>query len=178
MKSKGASKKGESYWYQSFNLVDRGSQRRDSHPANVWSSLKLSLAYNAVHCITDSRAIRAALKDKLKTDVEKNPGPTSQAQRQARNTRRKSRREGRRIKKVLTLQKEWIKGNKTIATWNVQRANIHGRRFGEIAKLCKRRGLGITCMMELNTFNHGIKKFDIDGEGTVCTFYILRKQEY
>ena len=83
-KSKGASKKRESYWYQSFDLVERGSQRRDSHLANVWSSLKLSSAYNAVHCVTDPRAMRTLLKDKLKTDVEKNPGPTSQAQRQAR----------------------------------------------------------------------------------------------
>ena len=108
--------------------------------------------------------MRALLKDKLKTDVEKNPGPTSQAQRQARNTRRKRRRARRRIKKLLTLQKEWIKGNKTIATWNVQRANIHGRRFGEIVKLCKRSGMDITCMTELNTFSHGIKKYEIDGE--------------
>ena len=93
-------------------------------------------AYNAVHCVTDPRAMRALLKDKLKTDVEKNPGPTGQAQRQARSTRRKRRRARRRIKKLLTLQKEWIKGSKTIATWNVQRANIHGSRFGEIVKLC------------------------------------------
>ena len=52
-KSKGASMKRESYWYQSFDLVQRGSQRRDSHLANVGSSLKLSSAYNAVQCVTD-----------------------------------------------------------------------------------------------------------------------------
>ena len=51
--------------------MERGSQRRDSHLANIWSSLKLSSAYNAVHCVTDPRAMRALLKDTLKTDVEK-----------------------------------------------------------------------------------------------------------
>ena len=105
--------------------------------------------------------MRALLKDKLKTDVEKNPGPTSQAQRQARNTRRKRRRARRGIKKVLTLQKEWNKGNKTISTWNIQRPNIHGRKFGEIAKLCKRSGMDIIFMTELNTISHVVKKFEI-----------------
>ena len=59
--------------YQPFDLVERGSQWRDSHLANGWSSLKLSLAYNAVHCVTDPRAVRTLLKYKLETDVEKNP---------------------------------------------------------------------------------------------------------
>ena len=57
-----------------------------------------------------------------------------------------------------------MKGNKTIATWNVQRANIHGGRFGEIVKVCKRNGTDITFVTELNTFSHGIKKFETDGE--------------
>ena len=57
-----------------------------------------------------------------------------------------------------------MKGNQTIATWNVQRCNIHGGRFGEILKLCKRNGRDITFVTELDTFSHGIKKFEIDGE--------------
>ena len=80
--------------------------------------LKLSMAYNAVHCVTDPGAVSALLKDKLETDVEKNPGPASQAQRQARNARRKRRRARKRISKIRKLQKEWVKGNKAIATWN------------------------------------------------------------
>ena len=163
-KSKGASEKRFSNKYQPFDLVEWGSQRRDSHIANDWSSLKLSTAYNVVHCVTDQRAMSAFLNDKLETDVENNPGPASQAQRQARNTRRKRRRARRRISKIRKLQKEWVKGNKTIATWNVQRANIHGGRFGEIVKLCKRSGMDITFVTELSTFSHGIKKFEIDGE--------------
>ena len=59
---------------------------------------------------------------------------------------------------------EWIQGCKTIATWNEQRANIHGRRLGEIAKLCKQSGMDIGVMAELKTFSHGIKKFEIDRE--------------
>ena len=162
-KSKGASKKQVSSWYQPFDLVEWGSRRRDSHLANDWSSLKLLSAYKAVHCVTDPRAMRALLKDKLETDVEKNPGPASRAQRQARNTRRKRRRVRRRIDRIRKVQKEWVKGNKTMATWNVQRATIHGSRFGEIVK-CKRNGTDITFITELNTFSHGIKKFETDGE--------------
>ena len=78
-------------------------------------SVKLSSAYNVMYCVTDPRAMRALLKDKLETDMEKNPGPASQAQRQARNARRK-RRARRRISKLRKLQKEWVKGNTTIAT--------------------------------------------------------------
>ena len=55
-------------------------------------------------------------------------------------------------------------------TWNVQRANIHGGRFGEIIKLCKRSGMDITFVTELHTFSHGIKKFEIDGE----SMYLLQ----
>jgi len=55
------------------------------------------------------------LKDKLETDVGRNPGPATQAQRQARDARRK-RRARRRISKLRKLQKEWVKGNTTIAT--------------------------------------------------------------
>ena len=129
-KSKGASKKQVSNQYQPSDLVEWGSQMRDSHPANGWSSLKLSSAYNAVHYITDLRAMRALLKDKLETDVEKCPEPVSQAQRQARNTRRKRRRARRIIERIRKLQKEWVKGNKTIATWNEKRANVHGVGWG------------------------------------------------
>ena len=49
-----------------------GSQRRDSHLPIVLSSLKLSSAYNVVNSVTDPRVMRALLRDKLKTDVEKN----------------------------------------------------------------------------------------------------------
>ena len=69
-KSKEASEKRLPNRYQPFDLVEWGSQRRDSHLANGWSSLKLSTAYNAVHCVTDPRAMSALLKDKLETDVE------------------------------------------------------------------------------------------------------------
>ena len=150
--------------YQPFDLVEWESQRRDSHIANDWSSLKLSTAYNSVHCVTDQRAMSAFLNDKLETDVENNPGPASQAQRQARNPRRKRRRARKRISKLRKLQKEYLKGNKTITTWNVERANILGGRLGEIVKLCKRSGMDITFVTELSTFSHGIKKFEIDGE--------------
>ena len=172
-KSRGASKKQVSSWYQPFDLVEWGSRRRDSHLANDWSSLKLSLAYNAVHCVTDPRPVRALLKDKLETDVEKNPGPASRAQRQARNTRRKRRRVRRRVKKIRKLQKDWVKGNKTIATWNVPGANIHGGRFGKIVKLYKQNGTDITFVTELNTFSHGIKKFETDGE----SMYLLQSMK-
>ena len=57
-KSKEASRKQVSSRYQPFDLVEWGPQRRDSHLANCWSSLKLWLAYNAVHCVTDPRAVR------------------------------------------------------------------------------------------------------------------------
>ena len=117
--------------------------------------------------------MRALLKDKLETDVEKNPGPAIRAQRQARNTRRKRRRVRRRIDRIRKLQKGWAKGNKTIATWNVQRANIHGGRFGEIIKLCKWNGTDITFVTELNTFSHGIKKFETDGE----SMYLLHSMK-
>ena len=61
-------------------------------------------------------------------------------------------------------------GNKKIVMWNVLRTNIHGGRFGEIVKLCKRSGMDITFVTELNTFSHGIKKFEIDGE----SMYLLQ----
>ena len=48
--------------YQPFDLVEWGSQRRGSHLANGWSSLKLSSAYNAVHCVIDPGVMRALLK--------------------------------------------------------------------------------------------------------------------
>ena len=73
-KSKEASRKQVSSRYQPFDLVEWESQRTDSHLADGWSSLKLSLAYNAVHCVTDSRAVRTLLKYKLETDVEKTQG--------------------------------------------------------------------------------------------------------
>ena len=165
-KSKGASKKRESNWYQSFDLVERGSQRRVSHPANVWSSLKLSSAYNAVHCITDPRAMRAILKDKLKKDVDKNPGSTSQAQRQARNTRRERRRASKRVKKVLTLQKECIKGNKTIA--NVEYTRKKGqytrKKVWRNSETMQAEWNGYYLMTEPNISSHGIKKFEIGRE--------------
>ena len=144
--------------------MEWGSQWRDSHLANGLSSLQLLTTYNAVHCVTDPRAMSALLKNKLETDVEKNPGPSSQAQRQVRNARRKRRRSRRRISKIRMLQKESVKGSKIIATWNVQRANIHGGRFRKIVKLCKRSGMDITFLTELHTFSHGIKKIEIDGE--------------
>ena len=169
----GVSKKQVSRWYQLFDLVEWGSRRRDSHLADDWSSLKLSSAYNAVHCTSDQRAMRALLKDKLETDVEKNPGPASRTQRQARNTRRKRRRVRRRIDRIRTLQKEWVKGNKTIATWNVQMANIHGGRFGEIVKSCKWNGTDIPFVTKLNTFSRGIKKFETDGE----SMYLLHSMK-
>ena len=87
-----------------------------SYLANGWSSLKLLSAFNAVHCVTDPRAMRALMTDKLETDVEKNSGPASQAQGRARNTRRKRRRARRRINKIRKFPKEWWKGNRTIAT--------------------------------------------------------------
>ena len=49
--------------------------------------------------------------------------------------------------------------------WNVQRANIHGARFGEMVKLCKWNRMDITFVTELNTFSNVIKRFEIDGEG-------------
>ena len=64
----------------------------------------------------------------------------------------KRRRARRRINKIRIFQKDWVKGNKTIAMWNVQGANVHGGRFGEIVKLCKRNGADITFVTELNTF--------------------------
>ena len=117
-----------------------------------------------MHCVTDPRAVRTLSKYKLKTDVEKIPRPASEAQRRARNTRRKRRRANRKINKIKKLQKDWVKGNKTIATWNVQRANIHEGKFGEIVKLCKRNGTDITFVTVLNTFSNGIKRFEINGE--------------
>ena len=102
-KSKEASRKQVSSRYQPFDLVEWGSQRRDSHLANGWSSLKLSLAYDAMHCVTDPRAVRTLLKYTLKTDVEKNPRPASEAQRRARNTRRKRRRAKRKINKINNI---------------------------------------------------------------------------
>ena len=162
--SKGTSKKPVASRHQPIDLVEWGSQRRDSHIASGWSSLKLLMAYNAVHCVTDPRALRALVIDRLKIDVEKSPGPASVAQRQARNARRKRRRARRRSKKERKLQTEWVKGNKTNATWNVQRANIHGGRFGEIVKPCTRSEMDIAFVTELNTLNHGIKKYEIDRE--------------
>ena len=70
-KSKEASIKQVSSLYQPFDLVEWGSQPRDSHLANGWSSLKLSLAYDAMHCLTDPKAVKTLLKYKLETDVEK-----------------------------------------------------------------------------------------------------------
>ena len=64
-KSKGASEKRFSNRYQLFDLVEWGSQRRDSHLANGWSFQKLSTAYNVVHCVTDPRDMSALLKGKL-----------------------------------------------------------------------------------------------------------------
>ena len=109
--------------------------------------------------------MRGLLKDKLETDMEKKSGPAGQAQRQARNTKRMKRRAKRRINKIRKLQKERVKENKTSAVWNVQMANIHRGRFEEIVKLCKRSGMDITFVAELNTFCHGINKFEIDGGG-------------
>jgi len=108
----------------------------------------------------------------LETDWRKpHPGSAIQAQRQARNARRKRRRARRRIGKIRKLQKEWVKGNKTIATWNVPRVNIHGGRFREIVKLSKRSGMGITFVSELNIFSHDIKKFDIDRDSMYLLNY-------
>ena len=54
-------------------------------------------------------------------------------------------------------------------------ANINVGRLGEIVRLCNLNGTDVTLVTELNTFIHGIKSFEIDGE--VRTFYILRKHE-
>ena len=61
-KSKEASRKPVSSRYQPLDLVEWGSLRRDSQHANGSSSLKLLLAYTAVHCVTDPIAVRTLLK--------------------------------------------------------------------------------------------------------------------
>ena len=93
--------------------------------------------------------------------MEKNSGPASQAQGRARNTRRKRRRAKRRINKIRKFPKEWGKGNKTIATWNVF-CTFQGQYTRKI--LHKRNGTHINFVTELITFSHGIKKFEIVGE--------------
>jgi len=59
----------------------------------------------------------------------------------------------------------WRKqNNRNVECAEDQYTHIHGGRFGEIVKLCKRSGMDIAFLTELNTFSHGIKKFEIDGE--------------
>ena len=99
-KSKGASEKRYSIRYLPFDLVEWGSQRKDSHLENGWRYLKLSSAHNTVHCATDPRAMSALVIYEWDIDVEKNPEQARQAQRQARNIKRKRRRARRRISKI------------------------------------------------------------------------------
>ena len=63
-----------------------------------------------------------------------------------------------------------MKGNKTIAKWNVQRTNIHGGRVVEVVNISKWSGMDTTLLTALSTFGHGIKKFEIDGE----SMYLLQ----
>ena len=71
---RGNSDKGKSKGPQRYNLqtgINRlissnGDLNREtvSHLANGWSSLKPLSACNAVHCVTDPRAMRALIADK------------------------------------------------------------------------------------------------------------------
>ena len=105
------------------------------------------------------------IKWKQQYDVEKNPGPRSEAQKLGRIKKRKERIQRRIESKAKNIRQRFNRVPMKIATWNVNRANILSSRSGEMVKWCIDLKWDIVLLSEMNTNTDGIRFFRHKGQG-------------
>ena len=87
-------------------------------------------------------------------NIEKNPGPQ-----QGRSRRRYERLVKRREEKKIDRIKMWQGRELKIGTWNVQRANLTGSRFGFITQKSIKEDWDLRLVTEIDARSEGLRKY-------------------
>ena len=140
-----------------------------SSVADHLDPIKCCMASNLGCKTNNKRQKDTEIKWKQQYDIEKNPGPRSEAQKLGRVRKRTERAQRRIGNKAKGIHERFNRLPMKIATWNVNRANIFGSRFGEMVKWCIDQKWDIVLMSEMNNNTDGIRFFRHKGQ---CRYLI------